>query len=344
MTSEERVLRAFRFQAPDPIPVYDKFWEYPKLWKESLGPAERLTDIARIVPEEGALYTRARRLKQKGDCLYGVDVWGRTVRRREGAYFYETLTVPFAEAADVDKVTFDSPHDEARYCAAGSKTEFKAHVQELRRSHYVYVKTGGPYLRSTFMRGEAAFLMDMAADPELARRIAEKVGDHITAVGVEALERAGLRENGVWIYDDMAGNSGPMFSPQAFERVLLPAYRRMIATYRRAGAKFVLLHSNGDVRLILDMLIDAGIDGLNPLERRAGMDIVRVRERYPRLILTVGMCNTDILVKGSISRIEAEARKIIDLGRNGGEFGTTFGGGQDNEVVIGHRILRRSQA
>jgi len=311
-------LTAFRFERPDRIPIYDKFWEYPETWRERLGPVDGLSDIARIVPEEGAFYSRARTLGVRDGYIYEVDSWGRTIRRRPGAYFYQTLAVPIAARGDLEKVVFDPPRDDARYYRNRSRAEFPAFVRGLRRSHFVYVKTGGPYLRTTFVRGEAQFLMDMAADPDFARAIVEKVCDHITAVGVEALRRTGLHGNGIWIYDDMAGNAGPMFSPKTFEQVLLPAYRRMIATYKGAGARYVLLHSDGDIRPLLDMLIDAGIDGLNPLERRAGMDIVRMRGDYPRLILTGGMCNTDTLLRGPVERIRAETREIIELGKGGG--------------------------
>jgi uroporphyrinogen decarboxylase len=92
----------------------------------------------------------------------------------------------------------------------------------------------------------------------------------------------------------------------------------MVAEYKRAGAKYVLLHSDGNILPILDMLVDAGIDGLNPLEKRAGIDPVKIRERYPTLILTGGMCNTDRLINGPIERIEQEARELIELGRDGG--------------------------
>lgn len=318
MTSGERVLAAFRFERPDRIPVYDKFWEYPKAWEDRLGPREGLNDISRIVPQEGAFYSRSRPLREEGGWVHAIDVWGRTIRRRRGAYFSETLDAPLGPGVDIDSVEFDPPSDDARYYGNGSAEDFDREVRELRQSHYVYVKTGGPYLRTTYVRGETQFLMDMAADPGLARALADKVGDHIAAVGVEALRRGGLQANGVWIYDDMAGNSGPMFSPDAFERVLLPAYRRMVRAYRDAGAKYVLLHSDGDVRPVLDMLVDVGIDGLNPLEARAGMRASAIRDRYPGLILTGGMCNTDTLIHGPIARIEAEAREIIDLGRNGG--------------------------
>ncbi len=318
MTSEERVLAEFSFHRPDRIPVYDKFWKYPEAWQRRLGPAERLSDISRIIPCEGAFYSRARILKREGGWIHEVDEWGRTIRRRTDAYFSETIEVPLGPGVNIDSVEFDSPSDDARYYGSDSQEIFEQNLRKDRQSHYVYVKTGGPYLRSTFVRGETQFLMDMVSDPGLARAIADKVGDHITTVGVEALRRSGLHGNGIWIYDDMAGNTGPMFSPAAFEKLLLPAFRRMIKAYKQAGAAYVLLHSDGDIRPILDMLVDAGIDGINPLERRAGMRMGAIRAAYPRLILTGGMCNTDTLVKGPISRIEAEAREIIDLGRNGG--------------------------
>jgi uroporphyrinogen-III decarboxylase len=48
------------------------------------------------------------------------------------------------------------------------------------------------------------------------------------------------------------------------------------------------------------------------------MAIEVIRRRYPRLVLTGGMCNTDTLLNGPLSRIRDEARTILDLGRDGG--------------------------
>ena len=191
-------------------------------------------------------------------------------------------------------------------------------LRAAKQEYCVFGKTGGPFLRSSFVRGGTQFLLDIAGDPGLAKAIVDKVGRHLTAVGVEEIRRWSLQETGIWIYDDMGSNHGPMFSPASFERILLPAYRRMITAYKRAGARYVFLHSDGDIRPVLDMLLDAGIDGLHPLERRAHMDIVRLRDQYPRLILAGGMDNTHTLLYGPVERIRAEAREIIDLGRDGG--------------------------
>lgn len=319
MSSRERVLAAFAFQRPDRIPCFDGFWDFPAAWRAVLGDPQDLSDIAIWYPNEATFPSRARRLKEEGGYRYEVDQWGRVVRHPPGAYFVETLEVPLPEGCDLAKVIFDSPELNHRYLM--NQPDAKALARQLaaaKARHCVFGKTGGPFLRSVFVRGEAQFLMDMAADPPLARAIADKVADHLMAVGLQAMRRWNLQETGIWIYDDMAYNRGPMFSPAQFEQILLPAYRRMIRAYKNAGARYVVLHSDGDIRPLLDMLVEAGIDGLNPLEQRAGMDMAEIRRRYPRLVLIGGMDNTDTLINGPIERICAEARTIIDLGREGG--------------------------
>jgi hypothetical protein len=319
MTSRERVLAACAFRGPDRIPRFDGFWEYPPSWRDRFGPPEDLTDIEIWVPDEGTFPTKAGRVREAGGWVYEVSPWGAMQRSRAGTYFSQTLEVPIPAGTDPDAVTFDPPDIEVRYLrGCGTAREAAALLEAAKARHCVFGKTGGPYLRTTFVRGEEQFLTDMAADPPLARALAEKVGRHLTAVGCEEIRRWALGDTGIFIYDDMAHNLGPMFGPATFERVLLPAYREMVAAYKQAGARHVFLHSDGDIRPILDMLVDAGIEGLNPLERRAGMAIEEIRRLYPRLVLTGGMCNTHTLVEGPADRVRDEARRIIDLGRDGG--------------------------
>jgi len=319
MTARERVLAACAFRPPDRVPRFDSFWEFPDAWAAAIGPAEKLSDIAIWPPDETPFPRAARRIADEGGWIYERDGWGRTTRRREGAYFVETLRVAIPPGTDPDAVAFDPPELERRYLMGClSAADCARALADANARYCVFGKTGGPFLRTTFVRGETQFLIDIAEDPSLARALAEKVADHLTAVGVEAIRRWGLQETGIWIYDDMAHNAGPFFSPAAFERIFLPVWRRMIAAYKAAGARYVFLHSDGDVRPVLDMLVDAGIDGLHPLERRAGMDPFALRARYPHLVLVGGMCNTDTLIHGPAQRIRDEARRLVDLGRSGG--------------------------
>lgn len=325
LSSCQRVLTACEFKRPDRIPRYDSFWAYPEPWKRRFGKPEDLTDISVWCPDESPFPTRARLLKEEGGYIYEVDCWGRTVRHRPNAFFVETIGVAMPTGTDIDALHFDPPDMDCRYLRDTENSVVYASIAEVNRAlehdkqrHCVFGKTGGPYLRSTYLRGESEFLMDMATDPNLARAIADAMADHLTAIAKEQIRRWDLGSTGIWICDDMAYNRGPMFSPRQFENVLLPAYRRMIKAYKEAGAKYVFFHSDGDIRSLVDMLVDAGIDGLDPLERRAHMNIVELRKRYPKLVLSGGMCNTHTLRNGTQEEIKAEAREIIDLGRDGG--------------------------
>jgi len=309
MTSKERVLAAYSFKRPDRIPRFDGFWEFPGEWRERLGNPGELADIDIWCPDEGAFPTRARIIEEKGGETIAVGNWGVTIRTRKDTYFCETLEVPIPPGTDPDDVEFDPPDLDSRY---GGKRDARS------ESRCVFGKTGGPYLRTTFIRGETQFLMDIAGDVPLARALADKMANHLMAIGLENIRRWHLEETGMSIWDDMAYNDAPMFSPKQFEEIFLPGYRRMIKAWRDAGVPRVFLHSDGNVMPILDMLVDAGIDGLNPLERRAGMDPVEIRNRFPDLVLIGGMDNTDTLINGPAERIEAEAKQLIDMGRDGG--------------------------
>lgn len=319
LTSEQRVLTACSFRRPDRIPRFDSFWELPESWRGLVRPAAELSDISIWAGNETILPTRAGHVKAEGDWIYERDGWGRLVRRRAGAYFVETLEVAIPDGVDPMDVRFDSPGLESRYLMGRSSwAELHGALARDKRRHCVFAKTGGPFLRTTFVRGETQFLLDIAQDRPLARTIAERVGQHIMAVGVEEIKRWSLEGTGIWIYDDMAYNDAPLFSPKAFETIFLPTYRRMIRAYKDAGARYVFLHSDGNVMPLLDMLVDAGIDGLHPLERRAGMDPFLLRKRYPTLILAGGLCNTEVLRNGPPWKIRGATRRLIDLGRDGG--------------------------
>jgi len=332
MNSHGRVLAACAFEQPDRIPVVDFFWSYPDSWQDLLGPVEAATDVVIWCPNEGTFPSRARRLRQERGYIYEIDRWGRTIRRRPGAYFSETLAVPITDETDLDRVSFEPPdldsrflqveaetvEDRSQVCERPAPAAIQAALRSAKQNACLFGKTGGPYLRSTYVRGEAEFLMDIAADPARAKALADRMADHLAVIGVEQIRRWDLSDTGIWIFDDIAHNFGPMFSPRTFESVFLPAYRRMVSAFKRAGARYVFFHSDGDIRRLLDMLIDAGIDGINPVEPRANMDVVDLRRRYPNLILTGGLDNTGTLIRGPIERIEAETRAIIDIGRDGG--------------------------
>jgi len=321
MTSKERVMAALNFGRPDRIPKFDSFWsEFRAKCIEELGLSKDVDladyfdiDIAIAVADETPFPTKSEVISDDNYSRIERDSWGRVIRTVRDGFFYEELDVSIKSRKDLDSEVFDSPYLDSRY------EGFMRTVNALREERCVFCKTGGPYIRTSFLRGKAAFLMDIAGDPEFAKAMADRVADHIIEIGKESLRRGQLYDTGLWIYDDMAYNRGTMMSPASFERIFFPAYKRMAKAFKDAGAAKVILHSDGNIAPVLDMLIEAGIDGINPVEPRAGLHIPTLKEKYgTKLSFIGGMCNSRVLPMGRKAEIENQAIEIIEAGRDGG--------------------------
>lgn len=316
------VRQAFSFEKPDRLPVFDGFWgEFIAKWRKVRHQSADADiedyywiDLQVPVANETFFPTRMGEVGRAGADVFVNDGWGRVVRTRPGTYFSEPVERVFNSPADLEAIVFDPPDLDIRYRDFGREVE-----RQRQKGRAVFVKIGGPFIRTTFFRGEVEFLMDMARDAPFAGAQVEKVGEHLLQIGLESLKRANAYDFGLWIYDDMCNLSGPMFSPKTFENILLPVYRRMISAIKAAGARWVILHCDGNVRPLLDMLLDAGIDGINPVEYSAGLDVVELMEKYGgRLRCIGGVCNTHILPSGDKTRIREHVEALVEAGRDGG--------------------------
>jgi len=93
----------------------------------------------------------------------------------------------------------------------------------------------------------------------------------------------------VFMWEDMAYKGGPLISPGFFREFMLPYYREMVDFYRQMGARWIVVDSDGDIRQLTPLFVEAGVDGLLPFEVAAGNDILAVREAFPRLTIIGGV-------------------------------------------------------
>lgn len=80
-----------------------------------------------------------------------------------------------------------------------------------------------------------------------------------------------------------------------------------------------MFHSDGNIADALDGLIDAGVDAINPVEPRAGLDVVKLKEKYgTKLAFVGGLCNSLILPKGTPDEVRAHAEYCLRAAEGGG--------------------------
>jgi len=319
--SQKIVEQALSFKTPDRLPVFESYWaEFVNIWRMANPSVSAAIedyygiDLAIIVAKEEFFPLSMKEIKRDGEDVYKDDGWGRIIRTRPGTYFMEPVERLLNKPSDLDKLHFDPPNLDCRYGVLLDQAE-----PHRAKGRAVFVKIGGPFIRTSFFRGETEFLMDLACDEAFAREMVERVGEHLLQVGLESLKRADAYDFGVWIYDDMANINSPMFSPQVFERIFLPVYKHIVSTLKAAGARWVILHSDGNIGPVLDLLVEAGIDGINPVEAAAGLDVVSLLKKYyGKLRFIGGVCNTHVLPGNDKAQIKRHVEAIIEAGRNGG--------------------------
>ncbi len=186
--------------------------------------------------------------------------------------------------------------------ADGLSAELAA--QEMLGDEYV-LKVGGG---SVGFPHSAVWLEAVALRPELVGRYMD-VGVERNRRIIPFLAELGFRFQ--FVGNDFAGNDGPMYSPQLFHEITLP---RLVQTTQIAHdcGVYVLFASDGNLWPVADDLFGAsGLDGYYEIDGRAGMDLGKLRERFPELTL-IGNISSHTVHLGSREEIIDEALSALE--------------------------------
>jgi uroporphyrinogen decarboxylase len=173
------------------------------------------------------------------------------------------------------------------------------------------------FFNPAFLRGTTRYLMDMIDHPQLVHELVELTLSH----DIRAMQRMVAAGVDVVVFgDDYADKNATLMSPRHFKEFVLPGLTRCVDAAHEAGA-YVVKHTDGNIMGILDMIVATGIDGLNPIEPQAGMDIGLLKERYGKRIALVGNIDCGYL----LSQAPAEAvrrvtRETIAKAKPGGGY------------------------
>lgn len=122
---------------------------------------------------------------------------------------------------------------------------------------------------------------------------------------------ANFEYNGVFLADDIAFNNGLLLPVEWFRENYIQGIKKICDTFHQQNIR-VLFHSDGNLYPVLDDLVGAGIDGLNPIEIMAGMDVSVIHKKYPHLFMTGGIDVSQLLSFGKPHEIKDIVKKTID--------------------------------
>ena len=176
-------------------------------------------------------------------------------------------------------------------------------------SQFLFEKNGRP--------GVEEALINMAAEPEKTRKMYFKLAEWSAACAETAI-KAGV--DVIELSDDWGQQNTTLFSPQMWWDMVFPATRRIVEVAHKHDVP-VLLHSDGDITMLLEGVKQLGIRGLHPVQESAGMSYEKTRDILGRNICIMGGLDTiTALPVMNVDEIRKEVERVFSILKPGGPF------------------------
>lgn len=307
MNSYERVMIALAVGEPDRVPLIEALID-PNVVRALCPQVKDQNEFEDLMGLDAvSCFVQFRKISERSDGTY-FDEWG--VRYKPNS---EVVTHPVEGPIRLseDLKNYQTPDPDAPW-RLGKIPEL---VHRYKGKKAIVFHQRAAFMWSVYLNGMENLLMNFLTEPEFAHQLMDKV----LAVNLKIARNAlSAGADIIILGDDYAGNNGPLFSPAVFKEFILPRLQQMVDLIHEEGGK-VIKHSDGNLWPILDMIVDTGIDGLNPIEPIAGMDIGLVKEKYGKRLCLVGNIDcAHLLPNGSIAEVENAVRECIRKASPGG--------------------------
>jgi uroporphyrinogen decarboxylase len=345
-TRRERLVRALQHREPDRIPIlfggpscsihrqaHQNVLNYLHYEPKSAAPIidnilqivepdMRLNshfdvDAVFLVPREAPV-----RWESAGEAY--VDEFGRRFRQAGG--FYNQADNPLQQGTMEELAAYKFP-DLSQHDRVGGLAD---KAERLHEQGFGLVADGawGIYEISSSLRGTAELFLEMAANPGYVEALAERVlEEHLKPFYTMLLKEVGHWVQLVIISDDYGSQEGLLFSPGILRRIYVPRLRRLVEHIKKLVDAKVYIHSDGAISAIIPDFVEAGIDGLNPVQYTAkGMIADRLKREFGKdLGFFGGGIENEILSFGSQEQVERDVqRQIWEFAPGGGYLFATI--------------------
>ena len=253
----------------------------------------------------------------------------------DGALYFEQAYYPFAENDDFDRIP--EALSESMWTGVAAppgpliegpegEQKFRAGAARLRAStdRAIIGLFGGNLLEmGQFLYRNDNFYMLLAAEPARAHAFLDRIVELHLANLQRFLAAVGASIDVILFGDDLGMQQGPQVSPAMYREFFKPRHATMWRRAKELADVKVMLHCCGGVAELMEDLIDAGLDAINPVQISCrGMDATRLKEQFgDRLTLWGGGCDTHrMLPKATPEEIAEHVRQQVAILNPGGGF------------------------
>ncbi|MAE61332.1 MAG: hypothetical protein CMJ49_08260 [Planctomycetaceae bacterium] len=315
LTTKQRIGRMYEHKDADRVPILASPWETTiARWRREGLPED--VDYADYFGLDGVVGYRGdispryetKVIEETDDYIIQFDAWGTTSK----TWKHAESTPEWIGRTIVDRDSWAAA--KARMVMTPERIDWDF----LKKEYPVWQKNNcwilgqlwfGFDVTHARLVGTEQLLLWMADDPELVIDLFNTELDCSLQL-MDMIWDAGYTFDSVFWWDDMGYRNGTFFSVEMYRDMLKPVHKRAIDWAHAKGIK-AHLHSCGNINAFVPELLEIGLDALNPLEVKAGMDPVHLKSTVgDRLVLHGGL---NALLWDDIDRTEAEIRRLLPI-------------------------------
>lgn len=310
VNSRDRVFAALERREPDQVPLLE--WSIDSKVIEAIYPECSYFDFMDKIGMDGVTLGYEHTLSgHGGDAQPGQkfrDKWGVT-RVYTGEAISYPIEGPIKTEDDLKSYVPPDPDDPD---VLGSFPEL---VQRFKGKKAIIWENRDVLSNPRYLRGTENLFLDYLMNPKFAHEITEMTLSYEIVVVRKGI-KAGAEV--VMLGDDYAYNEGPFISPSHFREFVLPGLKKIVKEIHEMGA-YCIKHTDGNIMQILDIIVESGVDGINPIDPIAGMDIQKVKKMYGSRICVIGNIDCgNLLTNGSPQQVVRAVKECILKASPGG--------------------------
>jgi uroporphyrinogen decarboxylase len=324
----DRMRKALRHEEPDRVPVSDFFWgSFVERWRRELGlPPDAdpysYYDLDWIVtiPNMDPHLRPFAIVRESQNEVWVKTGFETVLRKRLDLPMPEQISWDTDTIEKLDAFEFDDPGDPRRFFDAGdnqiagvgdgfqrNSPPWIETVRKLRRDFAVFGSMIEASECLTRLVGQHNALLWMGLYPQRMGACVQRIGEFYLHCCQAALEAAAGTLDGFVLWGDVAYRKGLFFAPDYWREYFKPWVEAMVNCCHAHGLP-VIYHGCGNARRIFMDLNEVGIDAYDPLEAKAGLDVVDLRREYGHRIFAF-QGNMDVIAWAQ--RTPDELRAIV---------------------------------
>jgi len=337
MNSKERVLLTLAHEEPDRVAKYDAFWVDTLIrWREE-GLLEQVTpedyfdfDI-RSMGIDASPRFEPELIKEEGDMIILKDRFGYVVEKsKTKSRTMHFISHPVKNRDDWDQVkkrfvmTDTEPariDEEAfpfRLDMGPTWEQARKRFQALREKDvYLLGSAYGPHEAILRLRGFEKTLYDVVDHPDLLADMAIGYSDFLIKVIHRCLKER-IHIDAFFMIEDLASTKGMLFSPRQWREIFKPSVEK-IGSFLRENKLDFWMHSCGNGEEVFYDLIECGVQVLNPLEAKSGLDVRELKKKYGNHLTFLGNIDVRAMAE-SEAAVAFEMREKITVAKKCGGY------------------------